>query len=134
MTPRQALQELLGQHSELRRIMDVCELLADQLDAGQIESADLEREVVRLRVTFDGHNEFEEKFLRPILREVDVFGEIRLDQMVADHVREHRLTRGHLESSVTAELRLTLQGLRAHLETEERHFLSATVLGRVERR
>ena len=134
MTPQRALADLLAQHEELRELMNLCELLADQLDAEQIEVIELVREVARLRIAFDAHNQFEELYLRPILCEVDVFGAMRLDQMLADHTREHRMMHERLAGGATTELRRTLTGLRTHLEIEEGHFLSSRVLARANRR
>ena len=127
-SPTRALTELLAQHAKLREIMNRCELLADELDAGHVEAAPVVNEVARLRIAFDAHNRFEEQYLRPVLRETDSFGDVRVDQMVADHVEEHRLMRRALGSSVTAVLRLTIDRLRGHLATEERYFLSSKVL------
>jgi plasmid stability protein len=128
MTPSTALDELLAQHALLREIMDRCEDLAAQLDAGTIEPWLLEPEVSRLRVTLAAHNRYEEDVLRPILRAGDVFGAVRIDQMASDHFVEHRLIEDRIGSFVTQELRATLAGLRMHIDTEERHFLSASVL------
>jgi hemerythrin len=129
MTPQRALADLFAQHAELRELMSLCELMADQLDANQISADELVREVARLRIALDAHNQFEELFLRPILAETDLFGAIRLDQMLADHTREHRLMHERL-AGPTTELRRTIEGLRTHLEIEEGHFLSSHVLER----
>jgi hemerythrin HHE cation binding domain-containing protein len=125
------LVELLAQHEVLREIMTSCERLVGELEAGCLEPsvlAGLAREIARLRVAFDSHNRYEEQFLRPVLGDLDAFGEVRLDHMITDHVNEHRLVRAALDSSETDELRLTLDRLRSHLATEERYFLSSKVL------
>ncbi|HSD90932.1 MAG TPA: hemerythrin domain-containing protein [Kofleriaceae bacterium] len=127
-SPKQVLTELLEQHEEIRGIIDHCEQMADQLDAGQLEPQVLLSEVARLRVVFDVHNRFEERLLRPILRDIDAFGSVRIDKMVEDHVGEHRAMREGLDNPITAELRSTLAKLRQHLATEERFFLSSKVL------
>jgi len=123
-----ALAELLAQHEVLREMMTSCERLADEIEEGCLEPSLLAREVARLRVAFDSHNRYEEQFLRPVLKDVDAFGEVRLDHMVTDHVEEHRLVRAGLDSSELGELRLTLDRLRGHLTAEERYFLSSKVL------
>jgi len=123
-----ALVELLAEHDALRELMRHCEALADELDDGRIEPACLASEVTRLRIAFDAHNRYEEQFLRPVLGDIDAFGEVRLDRMVADHVEEHGLVRAGLDGNVTDELRLTLDRLRNHLAMEERDFLSPKVL------
>ena len=124
----QALTELLAQHDEIRRMMHRCELLADELDAGKLEPGELLREVARLRVAFDTHNKFEEQLLRPILRDADAFGDVRIEHMIDDHVGEHRAVRAGLSSPVTTELRATIDRLRGHLAAEERYFLSPSVM------
>ena len=126
-TPSKLLQELTHQHEALRAMMDRCEQLADELDAGHASPGDLTREVTKLRVAFDAHNKFEEHLLRPVLRELDAFADVRIEQMIADHIGEHRAIRRQLDGP-TAELRASLYELRAHLAAEERYFLSSRVL------
>jgi len=130
MTPRNALNELLTQHATLREMMSVCEGLADAIDVGGGDPARLAREVAKLRIAFAAHNEFEEQILRPVLLEADAFGEVRIERMVSEHVDEHRSMRARLEngSPATAALRETLHDLMAHLDAEERYFLSSKVL------
>jgi iron-sulfur cluster repair protein YtfE (RIC family) len=125
---KRALTELLAQHDTLRQLIARCTGLADEIDAGRGSPSELMREISRLRIAFDAHNKFEEHLLRPILRDVDAFGAVRVDQMVEDHTNEHRLMRERLNTSITGELRAVLESLRAHLETEERYFLSSRVL------
>jgi hypothetical protein len=127
-TPGRALIELKAQHDDLRGMMDRCEDLADELDAGRMGPTQLLREVARLRLAFDAHNQFEEKLLRPALLEGDAFAGIRIDRMVEDHVNEHRTMRQKLASSETAVLRDVIETLRAHLDAEERYLLTANVL------
>lgn len=127
-SPGRALAELIAQHATLRTMIDTCEELADRLDAGATSPTDLTRHVAKLRIAFDAHNKFEEEMLRPLLLEVDAFGDVRVQQMVDDHVDEHRLMRERLATGVTGELRAALDSLRAHLDTEERYFLSSRVL------
>ena len=127
-TPGRALIELKAQHDALRGMMDRCEVLADELDAGRMGPTQLLREVSRLRLAFDAHNTFEEQLLRPALLEGDAHAGIRIDRMVEDHVSEHRMMRQQLASSETAVLRDVIETLRAHLEAEERYLLTAKVL------
>jgi hypothetical protein len=127
-SPKRALAELLRQHATIRDMIETCDQLADQLDRGDGSPTELMRHVAKLRIAFDSHNKFEEELLRPLLREVDAFGDVRVQQMVDDHVDEHRLMRERLATGVTGELRATLDSLRAHLDVEERYFLSGRVL------
>jgi hypothetical protein len=123
-----ALTELLDQHDQLRILMTRCEQLADELDAGGGSPEALAREIVRLRLAFDHHNTSEEHQLRPILRDADSFGEVRIERMVAEHVEEHRAMRQRFTMGPTSELRDTLAALRDHLATEERYFLSPRIV------
>ena len=127
-TPSKLLAELMQQHDGLRAIMDRCEELADQLDIGKGDPGALAREVAKLRVAFDSHNKFEERLLRPVLREMDAFGDVRIERMYNDHVNEHRTMRLSLGDGTTNALRGAIDSLRVHLQAEERYFLSSKVL------
>ena len=131
-TPTTALAELTDQHARLRELIARCDELADALDAGEIGPTQLLREVARLRIAFDTHNTFEEQQLRPMLLDADWLGAVRVSRMVEDHVEEHRAMRGAMRdaagSATTSELRAVLAGLREHLASEERYFLSRKVL------
>jgi hypothetical protein len=126
-TPSGVLAELIEQHEKLRVMMDRCEQVADELDQGRAQASDVTREIATLRIAFEAHNRFEEQLLRPVLREADAFGDVRVERMVADHIDEHRAMRFHLDGP-TAELRSALYLLRAHLVAEERYFLTSRVL------
>lgn len=127
-TPSRALAELKHQHDKLRDMMEHCERLADELDAGRESPDRLMREVARLRLAFEAHNNFEEQILRPVLVATDSFAEVRIDRMVEDHVGEHRAMRARLGTTETSALRDTIDTLRAHLEAEERYLLTSRVL------
>jgi hypothetical protein len=128
MTPSQAHTQLAAQHADLRDRIAHCEDLADGLDAGRIEPAQLLREVADLRLAFDRHNQFEEHLLGPMLLDADWLGAVRVARMVEDHVEEHRSMRRGLDTATSAELRDVLADLRMHLDIEERYFLSRKVL------
>jgi len=127
-TPSKVLEQLIAQHDELRAIMDRCEELADRLDAGEGNPLALTREVAKLRLAFDAHNKFEEQLLRPVLHEMDAFGDVRIDRMFSEHVDEHRSMRQQLGDPTTNALRAVIDKLRVHLQAEERYFLSSKVL------
>lgn len=126
--PSKVLSELLRQHETLRAMMERCEALADELDAGRGDPGELTREVAKLRLAFDAHNKFEEQLLRPVLREIDAFGDVRIERMFTTHVDEHRAMRTQLGDGPTNALRTAIDSLRVHLEAEERYFLSSKVL------
>jgi iron-sulfur cluster repair protein YtfE (RIC family) len=128
ISPSGALSELADQHGRLRDMMERCEELADALDAGNAEPDALLREVARLRTAFDAHNRFEEQLLRPMLVDADWMGAVRASVMVEEHIEEHRSMRQQMGSPTTAELRAVIASLRAHLQAEERVFLSGKVL------
>lgn len=127
-TPARALIELKAQHDALRGMMQRCTELADELDTGGDCATQLVREVARLRMAFDSHNEFEEQLLKPALLDGDAFAGVRIDRMVEDHINEHRSMRVKLHSPETAVLREVIETLRAHLDAEERYLLTAKVL------
>jgi hemerythrin len=126
--PGAALRELLEQHAELRRMVAECEDLIDRLDEGVDVSAALGHVVAKLRVAFEAHNKHEESLLRPVLIAADAFGPVRVDQMIDEHVREHRAVRATLDDLSADTLQQTLRALITHLEAEERYFLSSKVL------
>src|SRR5678815_4381577 len=111
-----ALAELSAQHAALRGMMERCEQLADELDAGRMGPLQLTREVARLRLAFDSHNRFEEQLLRPVLLEAD--------GSIDEHVAAHRAMRDQFGSPATADLRAAIADLRAHLAAEERYFFA----------
>jgi hypothetical protein len=118
-----AVAEILAQHDQLRTMMDRCEQLADQVDVGKASPELLIREIAELRVTLEQHLREEELLLRPLLRDVHMTNEIRIERAFADHVGEHRAMAQRFMPGPTAELRDTLASLRDHLESEERYFL-----------
>jgi len=126
--PSEALRELLHQHDELRRMVDACLSLVDRLEAGASVAGDLAQEIARLRIGFEAHNRHEEALLRPVLIAADAFGEVRVDQMIEEHVREHRAVRQTLASIEVDGLVEILATLRSHLDDEERWFLSPRIV------
>jgi hypothetical protein len=125
---RTVLAELLVQHNGLRAMMDRCDELADQVDLGRGDIVALTREIATLRVAFDAHNKFEEEVLRPLLREIDAFGEVRIERMFSEHVGEHRAMGVQLGGETTNVLRGAIDSLRVHLQAEERYFMASKVL------
>ena len=112
----------------LRELIERCAELADRVDAEAAQPGELLGEVARLRAAFDAHNQCEEQLLHPILLDVEWLGAVRVSRMVEDHIEEHRAMRVGLGAAPTSELRGVLASLRAHLDSEERYFLSRKVL------
>lgn len=115
-----ALELLLSQHAALRELIDACTELES--------TADLERAVARLRLSFEDHNRYEETVLRPILSDVDAFDQVRIERMLADHVAEHRALADRMATVSPGALQALLATLRDHLATEERYFLTPRVV------
>lgn len=122
------LDALVEQHDALRAMIDGCDKLADELEPGLGDPQELTRAVARLRVAFDAHNKFEEQLLRPMLRQLDASGEVRIERMVAEHIDEHRAVRERLADGPLGLLRDALDQMRLHLQAEERYFLASRVL------
>jgi hypothetical protein len=121
-TPARALSELKAQHDLLRGMMDRCEELADELDAGRSGPTQLTREIARLRLAFEAHNRFEEQLLRPVLiRSLDP---ATVERAIEQHVRDHRAMRRGLAATETAPLREVITSMRDHLDAEERYLFS----------
>lgn len=125
-TPARALAELQLQHDMLRDMMERCEALADELDAGRCGPLQLTREVTRLRLAFEGHNKFEEEILRPVLM-AGVPAEA-MERQIAEHIESHRKMRTGLATTETTMLREVIGSMRAHLEAEERYLASTHIL------
>lgn len=121
----ETLAELESQHAALREMMDRCEELADDLDAGRSGPLRLTREVARLRLAFDAHNKFEEQELKPALVACGAFGAAQAAQAVAAHISEHRSMSVQLGSQATRDLREVIANLRAHLAAEDQYFAVA---------
>lgn len=108
----------------LRGMMDRCEALADELASGRCGPEQLTREVMRLRLAFEAHNQFEEQMLRPVL--LRGMPEGMLQRHLDAHVAEHRAMRSGLASDETAMLREVIAAMRMHLDVEEGYRASAT--------
>ena len=118
--PSGMLAALQEQHATIRSLMDRCE----QAKAGP----ELWEAVDDLRVALDSHNRYEERLLLPVLKELDAFGEVRIQQMVHDHINEHLALNQQLQADTPAAVHAALAMLRAHLASEERYFVTSRVL------
>lgn len=126
--PSQILAALTEQHLMLRNRIVQCELLADDVDGGHTSSRVLWDAVDSLRQALDAHNRFEERSLKPMLRDLDAFGDVRLERMYLEHLSEHLALNDRLYAGTTAMLRAALIELREHLDEEEQLFMSPRVL------
>jgi hypothetical protein len=126
--PSRLLADLTEQHAQLRKLMRRCELLADDVEGGYTEERVLWAASDELRQALDAHNRCEERMLEPALRELDAFGDVRIEQMIREHVAEHQAMNDQLDAGTIDALRAAILFLRAHLDSEERSFVSPRVL------
>ncbi len=135
-TNTQLCDHLLTEHGELRALIGACERVAREILAGATTVRPLLARVVDLLEAVEEHNDSEEAALRPLLLEVDCFGQVRIDQMIDDHLAEHSWLRQILREAVEIEVpdraaRAALdamQLLREHMSEEEAEFLNKRVL------
>jgi iron-sulfur cluster repair protein YtfE (RIC family) len=127
-TPGTMLEELLRQHEVIRQLSVLCDELIQVVEVDASRVPELVLAVSRLRWAVTSHNSLEEQLLVPVLSETDSFGAERVARMAASHRAEHAGIGQRLEDPVIASLRQTLGLLRAHLEEEERTFLTSRVL------
>lgn len=138
MQPSEVRKRVLEDHEGLRADLDRLERLKEQIrceSEGQVRSlrSDASSLLEKLRV----HMHWEEKYLLPVLRDTDAWGEERARRLVEDH-REQRalldfiLERLH-DSVRPSELVLSdvaglIDFLREDMEEEERDMLDERVL------
>jgi hypothetical protein len=125
-------RELMRQHDQLRHLLAACQ--ASSASASDLDS--LVERVHALATAFEAHNTYEEAELRSLLLEADAFGEVRVQQMLADHVAEHATLRTTLSAAAAAttlaeaarHVGAAATMLRDHLAAEEKQFLNPRVL------
>jgi hemerythrin-like domain-containing protein len=131
------LAELSRQHDELRALLAGCEAAAEQIEqTGSREGRPLVRAATALLEALTDHNAEEEQQLRPILLEADAFGEVRVEQMIDEHVAEHAQMVKALREVVLIEaadqaaraVRPCLARIRRHLDAEEAGYLNERVI------
>lgn len=130
-------QQVLAQHAALRdllrRVLDTTTLTL----RGDDEAAqEMDRIVREFRTRFRAHLGYEERFLVPVLAEVDIWG----PQRVADLLNEHVNQRAELDTLIegiesgwnphhlAVATRALVTELLADMEEEERGCLSAELL------
>jgi hypothetical protein len=131
MDPSEARTFLLAQHDRLRALLEDAQALARRFLAGEAVAATLDGALGELRIAFDEHNHFEARLLEPMLRCTDEWGPLRIARMVEEHTEEHRVFTTFLArrvSEVAPELSDFAEEIAAHMEAEERTFLSPKVL------
>lgn len=130
--PSAIRRALLDDHIRLRRLLRDLEEVAGRMLAGEPVSQELRATALMFRRALDAHNTIEEAHLKPLLQSVDAWGDVRVDQMLIDHLEEHKSLL--LALSVADAMRMAAavpsfaEDLRAHMELEEKTFLSGEVL------
>jgi hemerythrin-like domain-containing protein len=132
LSPTDVRRALLAEHAQLRELLDQLEEVAGRVRTGLDVPARLGRLVDSFRQTLETHNENEETFLEPMLRELDAWGPIRADRLLREHVDEHIDMLSLIDSPDPEMLASTIpvfaELLRAHIMQEEKSFLSAELL------
>jgi iron-sulfur cluster repair protein YtfE (RIC family) len=131
MDPMEARHLLLAQHRQLRKLLEELVGLACRYVSGEEVAIELERALGEVRTAFDEHNRFESGLLEPLLRATGAHAALRLNRMVEEHVEEHHAFVAFLARPATEladELPEFAEELQAHIEAEERTFLSPQVL------
>lgn len=131
MEPSVARQRLIHQHDALRRQLTVACEVAARVRAGTAPPAELASFVRALKAGFVEHNQLEERWLEPLLRDTDSYGEVRIARMLGEHVEEHVAFVGFLErdpDQIALGLDEFAEEIAAHMDAEERTFLHPNVL------
>ena len=131
MTPAEARALILTQHDGLRALLGTAIRLARQHVAGEAIEDELEAVVSAIRVAFAEHNLFETSLLVPLLGGVDAWGSKRIERMISEHLEEHRVIEAFLARparDVVPDLDDFVEEIGAHMEAEERTFLSPSAL------
>lgn len=127
MKPSEIRRELLDQHAEIHRRLEVARFAAPE---------DLHGALVRLADYLRVHNLREEELMTDIFPQLDAWGMIRAEVMVGEHLEEHReLWEAVLDTSKTTNEALAASKTRAlceriheHMLREEKVFLNEEVL------
>jgi iron-sulfur cluster repair protein YtfE (RIC family) len=130
--PSKIRQALLDDHRRLRRLLAEVEELAARVTEGEDVGGAFEIAVESFRHALEAHNQIEESHLAPLLRSVDAWGPVRVDQMVLEHLDEHAALVAMFESDDGQVLARAIPALAAelrhHMAREEKTFLSGEVL------
>ena len=132
MHASEARAQLLREHQELRGLVERALSAAAGFRSGAVSAGELRQALDDLRHAFAAHNASEEALLRPILAVDPSWGPARIARMLEEHGAEHAAMRAALggdDDAVATTLPDLAEDIDAHMEAEERTFLSASVLG-----
>jgi hypothetical protein len=122
---------LLAEHDRLRRLLTDTAEVAVRVLAKERSLDHFEDLLAAVRSAFAEHNASEETLLEPILRLDLAWGPPRIARMLEEHGAEHTSFRAALERpalELAGEMSELVELIEAHMEAEERTFLSPGVL------
>jgi hemerythrin HHE cation binding domain-containing protein len=131
MLPSHARKTLLAQHARLRELLTAAERSAAKVLAKQADATVFLAQVGELLVLLEDHNTAEEAILKPMLMSSDVLGPLRANRMFEEHAAEHvafRIALSGKGADIVDGFADFAEELLAHMEAEERTFLSPAVL------
>ena len=130
LAPSVVRKIILEEHSQLRTKLDEIAKLIENQDFGALQNA-----LREFSHFFLNHVAQEEKILRPVLKDIDSWGNVRVDRMNQEHAVQRKEIRqlDELISTGKPELYLRrtqvfLTELRKDMESEEKDCLSPTLL------
>lgn len=124
--------KLLAQHQRLRDLLGQARALGRRFQGGPAAARALAHCLVALRGAFEEHNQLELSLLEPLLRDDQAWGPARIARMREEHGAEHAVIAETLAGGVVevvARLDDFAEEMEAHMDAEERTFLSPAVLG-----
>lgn len=133
MKPSEIRAELLAQHAGLRARMAEVRKSVERRRGG--EDADLGEPLVELFDAMHAHNAREEQLMRDVFPTLDMWGPVRNEVMLEEHVLEHKklidslsAARDGVDGASLDLVLASLDKLASHMEREEEAFLGEEVL------
>ena len=127
--------ELVRQHAQIRalaaRVLGEATAQLGAMAAGETPCTAFHDSLIELRAVLTAHNAYEEAYLAPMLAVDAAMGPRRVSRMLEEHMAEHAAMVATLtgaELDVARRIPELVEELEAHLQAEERTFLSAAVL------
>ena len=136
MSPKQILDELLGQHAHLRALLADARDYAERCSRGEGDWTTLKGWLAGVLDAVRAHNRDEERLVGEVLPSLDEWAERGATFMSNEHVREHEsLFEALLSASEDQDAAragrvalAVIEQLRTHMAAEERLFLRPDVL------
>ena len=131
MDPNSIREILLAQHQLLRDDIARCRFLASRLCDGEFVQEEFDQAVEQLRTDFLKHNDTEAALIQPLLAQSPQWGALLVDRMLEEHVAEHGAfwdLISRAPTDVAQRIDELVEDLGAHMDAEERTFLSSVVL------